>query len=58
MTITPIRELLASFKIELIPLAMNAAITGYYLYQGNETGKILYWLGACIVTIGLLYMEG
>ena len=58
MQITPIRELIANIRIEIFPLIMNIGIAGYYLYQGNELGKVLYWTGACILTLGLFYMRG
>jgi len=45
-------------KIELIPLALNIGIFAYYLYQMQEVGKIFYWLGACLITLGLLWMKG
>lgn len=49
---------MGSFRIEWIPLVMNIAITGYYVYAGDEMGKILYWSGAVLVTTGLLFMKG
>lgn len=45
-------------KIEILPLVVNICCTGYYLYQWDEPGKIIYWLGACLLTVGLLLMRG
>ena len=51
-----------SWRIEWLPLAMNLAITGFYVWQalnGEEaTGRVLYWSGAVLVTTGLLFMRG
>lgn len=45
-------------KVELLPLVMNIAIAAYYAWQWREPGKILYWLGAVFITLGLLKMKG
>ena len=45
-------------KIEIIPLVMNVVIFGYYVWQWNEPGKAIYWAGACLITLGLLFMKG
>jgi hypothetical protein len=45
-------------KIELLPLAVNVLCFTYYLWQRAEPGKILYWLGAILLTLGLLKMKG
>ena len=47
-----------SWRIEWIPLAMNICITGWYVVDGQEIGKILYWSGATLLTTGLLFMGG
>ncbi len=46
------------YRIETIPLVVNAICTAYYLYQGAELGKLLYWVGATILTVGILIMRG
>jgi hypothetical protein len=43
---------------ELIALTVNALTLAWYIYQRAEPGKILYWTGAVILTIGLLKMKG
>jgi hypothetical protein len=45
-------------KPEWIALVFNVCIFSYYAWQWQEPGKILYWLGACFLTIGLLFMRG
>ena len=45
-------------KVEAIALVMNIGITMFYIWQWNEPGKILYWTGACLVTVGLIFMKG
>ena len=45
-------------KIEVIPLVMNLGICIYYLWQGQEIGKAIYWGGASLITLGLLFMKG
>jgi hypothetical protein len=47
-----------AIKIEVIPLIMNVGIMGYYVWLWNEPGKICYWAGAVLVTVGLLFMKG
>lgn len=43
---------------ELLPLLVNLSMLAFYLTQRSELGKILYWLGATILTAGLLKMRG
>ena len=45
-------------KIEVIPLMMNVGICVYYLWQWQEPGKAIYWGGASVLTLGLLFMKG
>ena len=45
-------------KPEWIALAVNLLCFAFYVYQGAEPGKILYWIGATIITAGLLLMNG
>jgi len=45
-------------RIELLPLAVNVCCLFYYIWQRQEIGKILYWLGAVLLTCGLLKMKG
>lgn len=44
-------------RIEIIPLIINIGIAAYYIWYW-ETGHVLYWVGAVIVTVGLLFMRG
>lgn len=45
-------------KFEIVPLVVNVSGFLYYLIRFTEPGKILYWLGASILTGGLLLMKG
>ena len=45
-------------KPEVLALAVNGLTLAYYVYQRAEPGKLLYWLGAVILTIGLMKMKG
>lgn len=45
-------------KPEHIALAVNLMSSAYYIYHGAEPGKILYWIGATILTGGLCLMRG
>lgn len=45
-------------KPEWIPLGVNIGMLARYAWQRQEPGKILYWLGACLLTLGLLKMRG
>lgn len=47
------------FKIapEVIPLVVNCGMLLAYARSG-QPGKILYWLGAVLLTLGLLKMKG
>jgi hypothetical protein len=45
-------------KFEFVPLVVNMCGFVYYLIRFTEPGKILYWLGAVILTLGLLKMKG
>lgn len=45
-------------KIEYLSLALNAVCFLWYAIQWKEPGKILYWLGATILIIGLVKMRG
>lgn len=45
-------------KPEYIPLVVNTVLLAWYAYHRAEPGKILYWLGATILTVGLLKMKG
>jgi len=47
-----------AWKIELIPMVVNICCTLYYAWKGDEVGKIIYWLGATLLTIGLYKMKG
>lgn len=46
------------FKPEWIALTVNVCSFLRYAWLWQEPGKILYWLGACILTAGLLLMKG
>jgi hypothetical protein len=45
-------------KVEIIPLVVNVLTTAFYVFKADEPGKLLYWLGASIVTVGLYLMRG
>lgn len=42
---------------EVIPLVVNLSMLAAYIYR-KEPGKILYWAGATLLTVGLLKMRG
>ena len=42
---------------ELLPLAVNTFMFGVAAW-GGELGKSLYWLGAAVLTVGVLIMKG
>ncbi len=46
------------FKPEYVALAVNALSTLYYVYRWDEPGKIVYWIGATLITVGLAMMRG
>lgn len=43
---------------EVLALGLNLFILACYVYRREEPGKIIYWIGACLLTIGLLKMKG
>jgi hypothetical protein len=43
---------------EYLPLTVNCLMLARYAYLRAEPGKILYWLGARLVTVGLIKMRG
>ena len=45
-------------RIEIVPMIVNACCTVYYLLIGDELGKIIYWAGATMLTVGLYKMRG
>jgi len=45
-------------RIEIIPLIVNIICFSYYLVQWREFGKMCYWFGAVLLTVGLLKMRG
>lgn len=45
-------------KIEYLVVALNVVCFMWYLIKLQEPGKILYWLGATILMVGLLKMKG
>jgi len=51
-----IRWLLA-LPPEIVPLVVNMAMLAAYLYR-REPGKVMYWAGACLLTLGLMRMKG
>lgn len=42
---------------EALPLVVNIGMLAAYIYR-REPGKILYWIGACLLTVGLMKMKG
>lgn len=49
---------LRNFKPEWIALGLNICILASYLMKREEVGKILYWSGAVLLTMGLIKMRG
>ena len=45
-------------KIELLSLAVNLICTIHYLWRGAEWGKVIYWAGASLLSLGLYRMKG
>lgn len=45
-------------RFEFLPLVVNLMGFGYYAFKWEQPGKILYWLGASLLTMGLLKMKG
>lgn len=45
-------------RVEVLPLIVNLCCLAYFIYKWQEPGKIIYWLGATLLTIGLLRMKG
>ena len=45
-------------RIELVALVTNIIILAWYIYQGDEIGKLIYWAGATLVMLGLMKMRG
>jgi hypothetical protein len=43
---------------EWIALAVNLCSLVYFVVKRAEPGKMLYWLGATILTAGLIKMRG
>lgn len=42
---------------EIVALAVNITMAVMFLVKGEE-GKVLYWSGAALLTLGLLKMRG
>lgn len=49
---------LFSLRPEWLALVLNIGILSRYIWLWNEPGKICYWTGACLITVGLLLMKG
>lgn len=47
-----------TFKPEYIALAVNVLTTIWYIAQRSEPGKIIYWIGSTLITVGLVKMKG
>jgi hypothetical protein len=45
-------------RFEIVPLVVNVCGFVFYLVRWQGPGKVLYWLGASILTGGLLLMKG
>jgi len=46
---------------QFLPLTFNVALCVTFLFFGGDTvqwGKVLYWGGATILTVGIILMEG
>ncbi len=47
------------FRPEYLVLFLNMVCVGYYLTRWRtEPGKLMYWLGASLLMVGLLRMKG
>ena len=46
------------FRPEVLAFTLNTFCFFVYLIRGDEPGKILYWAGAAVLTLGLLLMKG
>ena len=44
--------------IELSPITTNALILGYYVFNYPGPGKLMYWIGAMVLNIGIYIMKG
>lgn len=49
--------LLRRLPPETIPLLVNIGMLVIYVGR-REPGKVLYWIGACLLTVGLMIMKG
>lgn len=49
---------LRNARPEWLALALNFTILLRYVMRGSELGRIVYWAGACLLTVGLLLMKG
>jgi hypothetical protein len=54
---TPMIARLLQLPPEIVPLVVNVAMLAAYISR-REPGKILYWIGACLLTVGLMKMKG
>ena len=45
-------------KPEWISLAVNLVACAYYIWHGDEVGKILYWGAAAAMAASLVLMKG
>lgn len=45
-------------KPELVALLVNIFCLAWYIVEGAEPGKVVYWIGATLITVGLLWMKG
>lgn len=45
-------------KIDYLPLIVNIICCAWYILEGKEPGKMLYWGGATILVVGLIKMKG
>lgn len=45
-------------KPEYVALTVNLSSTLFYIYTRQEPGKIIYWIGATLITVGLIKMKG
>ncbi len=51
--------MIANFKVGYIAAAVNVLAAIYYLAaRPLQPGKVLYWLGATTLTLGLSLMRG
>jgi hypothetical protein len=47
-----------TWKLEAAPILINLFLFLAYLWKWDEPGKVIYWLGATVLSVGLYIMKG